>query len=275
MDDKKEGKEIIEYREEVLSLKEEKAKLTQQVNAWRKKSEGLELMDEDTRAYYLKMQTDLMIADKFVASKAFPTSMNSYQAFTIMRAGEEMGLKPVEALQSLYVVNGQIAPYGKGMVAVLTKAGYKIEFSDESKDGVTVRVFKPIMIADTAAGDRIVETEFDETYVVVAGEEDALKKSKAMGFARKNKMRYHGIRQIINFHLAHMFGSVDIWEPEDRVNVVKEIKDESRARVVDWIKKAGDVSFLERCSNSLVDHPDLVDMYDQKYRELAEKEADA
>lgn len=44
-----------------------------------------------------------------------------------------------------------------------------------------------------------------------------------MTFAKKNKMRYHGVRMIASFYLAHLTGSVNVWEPDD-VQATQDLK---------------------------------------------------
>lgn len=146
-----------------------------------------------------QLEYDLKMAQHFVNAKTLPVR-SAEEAYIRMQAGREMGLQPMEAIQTLYTVNGQLSAWGKGMVAILTRNGYEILFRDESTKGVTVIITKD---------------DFYAEYRVDRATEDALRNSKAMGFAPKNKMRFHGIRQIIKFHLAHLFGSVSLEDQDD------------------------------------------------------------
>ena len=139
-----------------------------------------------------KMDFYLKMAHKFIASKAFKCETPE-QAYVIMQAGSEMGMEPIEAMQALYIVNGKLDFYGDKMVARLTKKGYKIEYLNESKDSVTVRVFN--------------EKEGFDVSETVNSNDQILQRSKAYGFAAKNKMRFHGLRLFKSFHLPHLFGS--------------------------------------------------------------------
>lgn len=154
-----------------------------------------------------KMDYELRLARQLIASKAFPTSMTPEQAFVLIKAGEEMGMKPMEAIKKLYIVNGAVGFHGNGLVSVLTEKGVELEYIDETDKGVTVvaklngKIYKEI----------------------VKDSDQILTKSRAMTFAKKNKMRFHGVRMIANFYLAHLTGSVMIWEQDD-LEATKELQ---------------------------------------------------
>lgn len=187
-----------------------------------------------------EMDLHLRMADKFVKSGAFP-KMTPEQAFTVMKAGKEMGMTEVESINALYIVNGSIKFYGDKMVARLTKKGYRIEYLEESENGVTVRVYHK-------------EEEFDVSEKVTKNDQ-ILKRSKAMGFSQKNKMRFHGVRIIATFHLPHLFGSVTDEFTSDYVEYREEKRSEltipavearkQRERVLSHIKEAVDKKDLE------------------------------
>lgn len=139
-----------------------------------------------------EMDFQLKMAERFIASKAFKAT-NPEQAYVMIKAGAEMGLKPVESMQALYCVNGAVKMYGDKMTARITKAGYKIEYLQETEKGVTVKV-----------------TNLDgfEASEKVTDDDQIIKNSNAVKFAKKNKMRFHGVRMIASFHLPHLFSSV-------------------------------------------------------------------
>src|SRR5690625_5542122 len=47
------------------------------------------------------------LAKQFAAAKAFP-SYTPEQLFVLMKAGQEMGMAEMEAVNSLYIVNGKV-----------------------------------------------------------------------------------------------------------------------------------------------------------------------
>lgn len=150
--------------------------------------------DPEVRKLRAMMNYKLDMAKRFIASGAFPKGMTPEQAYTIMQAGAEMGMKEVEALNSLYITNGAIDYHGKAMTAKFREKGYAIEYLDENNNGVTVRVYN--------------EQTGEDYKEIVRRDDQILQKSRAMTFAAKNKMRFHGLRAIMAFHLAHHFGSV-------------------------------------------------------------------
>ena len=114
-----------------------------------------------------------------------------------MKAGTEMGMKPIQALNTLYIVKGKIEPYGKGMVAIITEKGGRVKYLDETKDKCTVCV--------TYQGE-----EYSET---VTSSDPIIQNSKAAKISMRNKLRFHGVRMILNFQLPHLISSTsDLFE---------------------------------------------------------------
>ena len=154
-----------------------------------------------------KMDYELRLARQLIASRAFPPSMTPEQAFVLIKAGEEMGMKPMEAMKKLYIVNGAVGFHGSGLVSVLTEKGVELEYTEETD--------KQVIVVAKYNGKIYKETVKDSDQI--------LTKSKAMTFAKKNKMRFHGVRMIANFYLAHLTGSVIIWEQDD-IEATKELQ---------------------------------------------------
>ena len=147
---------------------------------------------------YAELNLQVNLAKRFVDSKAFP-NMSPEQAFVILQAGKEMGLQPMESIQKLYIVNGAIGFHGKGLVSELTSKGVEFSYENETDNEVTVKAIYQ-------------GKEYSER---VTDKDQILTKSKAMTFAKKNKMRFHGVRMIANFYLSHLCGSVGIWDQDD------------------------------------------------------------
>nr|WP_275434468.1 hypothetical protein [Corynebacterium kefirresidentii] len=57
--------------------------------------------------------------------------------------GAELGLKPQQALQQVFVIHGQPAIYARTMVALLKGKGYKFKTVESSDESVTVRGVAP------------------------------------------------------------------------------------------------------------------------------------
>ena len=177
--------EVTKLNEELAKVKARAMKVYEE-NTILKASPELALM-KATMDYQLTM------AKMFIESGAFP-NMKPAQAYTLIKAGAEMGLKEIESLRSLYIVKGAIKPFGNFMLARFRKHGYSVEYHGETEDGVTVRVFND----DTGEDYRESAEASDPT----------IAQRKALGFARFNKLRYHGLRRIVDHHLPHLFGSM-------------------------------------------------------------------
>ena len=172
----------IKFQNEIIRLKEEIFSLR----------ELLDLKEIAPDIFKSKVIRNELIkeCERFIKSKAFKVD-NAEQAYVLIKAGEEMGLKPIEALQTLYIINGNIAPYGDGMVAILTKNGYKLSYINETNSQVTVKV-----------------TNGESEYEYTAKDSDqTISKGNAIKFAKQQKLRFHAVRMIITFHLPHLFGA--------------------------------------------------------------------
>src|SRR5690625_6331475 len=109
----------------------------------------------------------------------------------MMKAGQEMGMAEMEAVNSLYIVNGKVEIYGKAMPSIIRRAGWKISYMEEDERSVVVQVEKD--------GEIIREKVTDQDQII--------RNSKAAKFAKKKKMRFNGLRMILNFHLPHIIRS--------------------------------------------------------------------
>lgn len=221
-------------------------------------------------AQMAEMEFHLKMAEKFIASKAFNPNMTPEQAYVIIKAGSEMGMKPVESMQALYCVNGAVKYWGDKMAAKITSQGYKIEYLNESPNGVTVKI-------TNSDGFEAIEKVTDQDQII--------QRSKAAGFAKKNKMRFHGIRMIASFHLPHLFSSVQDeftsefheWESAQPQQQLKSGIDlhqidqsKERERVLLHIEKAKSMKELEMVGNIVgqFDESDLSEKYKLKYDSL-------
>jgi len=83
------------------------------------------------------------MAKTLILSKALPAYVqNEEQAIVVMQAGYEMGLKPVESLNSLYLVNGQITIWGKAVAKRFNIHGYKLTYKDKENETTAIATDK-------------------------------------------------------------------------------------------------------------------------------------
>ncbi len=126
------------------------------------------------------------MAEAFAKSGAFGSDVkNGYTALVKLQAGFEMGMAPMESMNSLYIVNGHVTIWGVAMIKRLRKFGWDVSYED-SPGQCTVTVKK---------GNSI------HTYTATA---DEVKKGKAYAFAPKEKLRFHAISRIIRFELPEV-----------------------------------------------------------------------
>lgn len=206
------------------------------------------------------MDYELKMCEQFIKSGAFKVS-NAEQAYTVIQAGKEMNLSAVESLNTLYIVNGTIAPYGAGMISLLTRQGYKVEYLDETLESCRVRVTRENEMYEEVATKKEVNSFSDRG-------------SKAYGFAPKHKLRFHGVRQIITFHLPHLFRGLgnqyDIeFKEQQGININRTEFNKQRNRILEHINNSQTLSELEMVEDLYEGH-ELVDEYNEK-KELLEK----
>lgn len=259
---------LLEKQRELNEAKAENAKLVEEKN--KMASRALKVHEEnrlmqaspELAAQMAEMELHLRMAKQFTASGAFP-KMTPEQCYTVMKAGAEMGMQPVEALNSLYIVNGAINAHGKAMPARIKKFGYNIAYLNETPEGCDVRVWKE-------------DEGFDVTERVEANDPILKSKSNFMKIHPKYKMRYHGLRAIINFHLPHLYHSAADMFAEDaqqadgnmRIDAVDEKKE--RARIEKHIENADSLEELAMVQQ-YVGQYQLAAEYEAKFNQLSDE----
>jgi hypothetical protein len=213
-----ETKEVAKPEQQIKQYQEKIRELQTQVN---------ELISQHAPEY-AQMAFQLRMARQLIASNAFP-NITPEQAFVLLQAGKEMGLQPMESIKKLYIVNGRVGYHSDGLVSRLTEKGCDITYTDETNSGVTVTV---------VYGDKIyIEKVTDQDQILL--------KSKAMTFAKKNKMRFHGVRMIANFYLPHLVGSVTVWDQDDFEATKEEKKGEEFESIRDMIENSDSQEMLD------------------------------
>lgn len=163
------------------------------------------------------------MAKVFHESRALPACIqNEAQLVMVMQAGYEMGMTPVECLNSLYIVNGTVNIYGKAITRRLREHGWRIEYKNETETECTARVVRG-------------RESYTETYTYKMAEDSHYTVSRAgdykvgwlPGMNRKLKLRYGALSIIIRSYIPDVMGSVnDIKEIVEDVEIVTEKKPE-------------------------------------------------
>lgn len=242
--------ELLKAQSENLSLKTRTLAVHEENQMYKASPELAQKMAE--------MQLHLKMAAQFIASKAFNPKLTPEQAYVIIKAGSEMGLKEVESLQSLYCTNGAIKYFGDKMVGRITGPGYKIEYQNETAKQITVRV-------TNKDGFEAIET--------VSTDDPIIQKSNAHKFAPRQKLRFHAVRMIASFHLPHLFGSTadefssdfqdEIEQTQKGIDLDSIETRKEKARILDHINKSKTIEQLEMVAN-VVGEYELVAEYNNK-----------
>lgn len=82
-----------------------------------------------------------LIAKTFIAGGAMPKGIDTAQKMMIVfQAARELNIPPVEALNSLYFVNGKVAMYGEVVPLQILRAGHKITWGTCDAREATVTI---------------------------------------------------------------------------------------------------------------------------------------
>lgn len=168
-------------------------------------TEKSSLMDPNL---YIQMKA---MAQDFINSKAIPQCWTSAaQVLVGLQAGLEMGMQPMEAMNSLYVVNGAVNVWGKATTRRLKAHGWTIEYSKESQESCTATIKRGReKYTETFTFDEAVQSGY-------TGPLNNLKIGWRAGMNRRKKLRYGVLAFIIATHVPEVLGSaVGIVEVSD------------------------------------------------------------
>lgn len=164
------------------------------------------LMDPNV---YIQMKA---LAQDFIDSKAIPACWtSSAQVLVGLQAGLEMGMSPMESMNSLYVVNGAVNVWGKATTRRIKEHGWSIEYTDETQETCTATVKR--------GREKYTET-FTFSDADLSGytrdSSGRLKIGWREGMNRRKKLRYGVLAFIISTHIPEVLGSsVGIVEVSD------------------------------------------------------------
>lgn len=160
------------------------------------------------------------MATMFHKSGALPKHLDSVEKVIVqMQTGVEMGMKPMESIQSLYIVHGNVNIWGKATVKALRKHGWRISYPDESDTHCTAKV------VNMENPDDFYEETFEYQEAVDSGYTmDNYNKPKVgwkKGANRKMKMRYNALSRIIKSYIPEVLeGVAEIQEVAEDVEFI-------------------------------------------------------
>lgn len=103
--------------------------------------DGLDLLVKQAQALDAAHKIGTALANTQMVPQAFRGKPDDAAAAILY--GAELGLKPTQALQQVFVVHGQPAIYARTMVGLLKSKGYRFETVESTDEAVTVRGESP------------------------------------------------------------------------------------------------------------------------------------
>lgn len=139
-----------------------------------------------TQTNYLeagKLERIMQVAKAFYQAGCFnQTIKNEHQALTVILAGQEAGLQPVESMNSFYQIKGSLVMYGQALSKVISRAGVEIKMLKLNKKEIQVEYRKNgevLHIANYTSAD--------------------LPTGQAKGFAPEEKLVYHSHSRFLRY----------------------------------------------------------------------------
>ncbi len=209
------------------------------------KPTGITIRDTQTTSLmnpevYVQMK---ILAQDFINSKAIPQCWTTAsQVLVGLQTGLEMGMQPMEAMNSLYVVNGAVNVWGKALTRRLTEHGYEVDFSEETEEQTTAIVSKD-------GKDYVATFKFSDAELsgYTKDSQGRIKVGWKPGQNRKLKLRYGALSEIIKTQLPHVMGSAsgvaEIDNDIERVTIPNTNLDENKLlAIAEAAKEDEDVS---------------------------------
>jgi len=180
----------------------------------------------------------IAVADRLHKGGAFQKSITSpEQAFTIVLAGYEMGMQPVEALNSFYSVNGKLTIFGVAMSKRLRIHGWRITVGKHDKEVCEVTISKG-----------------DEQYSYTATKEEVIALgSQAYSKAPKDKLYWHALSRLIRQSVPEVLGSATMIHEDiegntaftEAVVVEEDTEEEEEKALQSWLVVVADLHSFE------------------------------
>lgn len=162
-----------------------------------------DILDPNT---YVQMKG---LAQDFFSSKAVPSAYeNMLQVLMALQAGKEMGLQPIESIQSLTIINGSISLWGKAVPNRLRQHGWSLAFTEgqeDPKDERTQYCEATITKGEEKYTEKINYGEaIDSGYTM--DKYNKLKPGWKPGMNRRLKLRYDVLDVLCKTYVPEVFG---------------------------------------------------------------------
>lgn len=140
----------------------------------------------------------------FIQSRAMPSYIsNAAQLMVVLQTGLEMDMKPMESINSLYIVNGTVNVWGKAITKRFREHGYKIsyEHGDDTCKATVTRGKDSFSYEYTFA-------EAEQSGIIKTRSGD-LKPGWLPGINRKLKLAYGALNVISRLYTPEVLGSAE------------------------------------------------------------------
>lgn len=213
----------------------------------------------------LNLESAYRLAKAFFRSGTFnQTIASAEQALTVLIAGNEAGLQPIESMNSFYMVKGSLVMYGSALSKVISRAGIDIKFLERSKTKIKVQYSKNNEVID------ILEYSI----------QDLPAKSQAKGFAPEEKLVYHAHSRFLRYN--DVGASVPYTDYDQEVIEINQpqkvdLKENENKRILEILnQKDLTLEELETCREPIVEtgNENLMNLFLQKEELLKPKTSD-
>lgn len=151
---------------------------------------------------YMQMKA---ISKDFFESRAVPSAyQNIMQVLFGLQAGYEMGMQPVESLQSLTIVNGTISLWGKAVPKRLRLHGWSLKF-EEGGDGDDQYCQATITKGEETYTDKVSFKDAEQSGYTTDNS-GKLKIGWKPGMNRRLKLRYDVLDVLCKTYVPEVFG---------------------------------------------------------------------
>lgn len=158
----------------------------------------------------------------FAESNVFPDVKTAAQGAIKILAGKEVGLSPMQSINSFYFVNGRLAMMAQVMAALIKKSGkYDYDPISMGHEGCTIVFYR---VVEGQQKEKIGESTFDKTQAARAGiiNKDNWKSyPTAMYFARAlaNGARWFCPDAISGFYTVEELNDLSVSSAEKTVTI--------------------------------------------------------
>lgn len=157
------------------------------------------ILDPNT---YIQMKA---LAKDFFDSKVTPPAyQNMLQVLFGIQAGYEMGMQPIEALQSITFVNGVASVWGKAVPRRLRSHGWSLDF-EEGGEGRDQYCKATIIKGDEMYSDTVTFGDAEDSGYTKSNS-GGLKAGWLPGLNRKLKLRYDVLDVLCKTYVPEVFG---------------------------------------------------------------------